>query len=379
MQIKNRSELKIQQQEKKPSTNNPCGPGPQIEELLVNLKPSGFINGKPVFSVPTTTVLNLASGFGHKLLCDSLTFTAGSACVYSCSFCYVIALLRRNKWIQAITKGKDLKFSEIVVRREQPVEKLRKALTRRGKPKFLDPADTRVIYASPLVDIAPTMEFVIETAEMCLVILELTNWQIRLLSKSPLITKIAEKIPAEHQHRMIYGLSTGTLNDGIAKAIEIGTPLVSKRIEALHKLQNMGLRTYGMACPILPQLDPKAYAARIAEVLRVHQVEHVWAEALNVRDESMTRTCDALRQSGYHQEAELLKCVSEDSAAWEDYARQTFLALKEVIPANKLRFLQYVQKDHSAWWHDQAHNGAVLLGQTVGSAPDSSLSRTIKV
>lgn len=70
----------------------------------------------------------------------------------------------------------------------------------RGRPKFRTLAggqpDRRVIYASPLVDVAGNLELVRETVEICRVILELTNWQIRLLSKSNLLPKIAEGLEA---------------------------------------------------------------------------------------------------------------------------------------------------------------------------------------
>ncbi len=339
--------------------------------ILEKLKPVDFISGKPVFVVPSTTVLNLKSGFSHKLLCDGFTFTAGSACAFSCTFCYVTTLLLKNKWIQQILKQTGLEFSDIVVRRQSPMEQLRKQLTPRGKAKYLDPADTRVIYASPLVDIAANMELVNETAQMCLAILELTHWQIRLLSKSPLIAKIANLIPDRFQHRMIYGLSTGTLDDGVAKAIEQGTGLVSKRLAALHTLQDRGLRTFGMVCPILPQADPAAYAARLAEAIRVDRCEDVWAEVVNVRGPSFTATHDALRIAGYHEQAELLAQVSHNTDRREQYSRNTFLAFTKVVPAKKFHFLQYVTRDTAGWWRDHQHLGAVLLGSSAGSAATS--------
>lgn len=40
------------------------------------------MNGKPVFTVPAKTVINFDSRFDKKLLCDGITFTAGSACAY---------------------------------------------------------------------------------------------------------------------------------------------------------------------------------------------------------------------------------------------------------------------------------------------------------
>ena len=40
------------------------------------------MNGKPVLEVDAKSVVNFASNFSHKLLCDGLTFSTGSACAY---------------------------------------------------------------------------------------------------------------------------------------------------------------------------------------------------------------------------------------------------------------------------------------------------------
>ena len=61
-------------------------PAPRLETM----------NGKRVFTVPAKSVLNLESGFAHKLLCDGPTFSAGSACVYKCVYCYVPAIMRKR-------------------------------------------------------------------------------------------------------------------------------------------------------------------------------------------------------------------------------------------------------------------------------------------
>ena len=58
----------------------------------------------------------------------------------------------------------------------------------------------------------------------------------------------------------------------------------------------------------------------------------------------------------------MLERVSRDPSAWENYARETFLALTRRVPPEKLRFLQYVQPGQRRWWRAQKANGAVLLG-----------------
>lgn len=327
------------------------------------------MNGKQVVVVSAKSVINFKSGFDHKKLCDGPTFSIGSACAYSCSFCYVPAIMRKNPH----RIDPSLKHEEIVVRRENPVDVLRRQLTRpNGSPRVTGSEEAgRVIFASPLVDVAANMDLVRETIEACRVILELTPWTIRLLSKSNLLPKVAEGLadPAI-KHRVIYGVSTGTLNDRLAQAFEGGTPRVSKRIQSIHWLQDHGFRTYGMICPSLPletREDYRDFARECAEKLRADRMEHVWAEVINVRGESFERTEGALRAAGFEREAEWLKSVSlgtpESKRAWEDYARWTFEGHAEVYATKpgKLRFLQYVTKPTQAWWAAREAQGAVLL------------------
>jgi DNA repair photolyase len=322
------------------------------------------MNGKPVFEVPAKSIINFESGFSHKLLCDGPTFTAGSACPYTCTFCYVPDLMRKSPHM-AGPNAAGARHEDIVIRRHGAIGAMRSQLTdRNGRPKFLDdPADRRVIYASPLVDVAANMELVRETVEACKLILDLTHWQIRLLSKSNLLPRVAEAL-ANHpgRDRIIYGVSTGTLDNGIARAFEIGTPLVSKRLESLHALQDAGCRTFGMICPSLPMEDYTHFAAEMRNAIRAERCEHVWGEVINVRGESMTRTVGALHGAGYRAEATALIDVGSNKAEWERYARETFEAhVAAGYAPGQLRFLQYVTKDSRAWWSARQQEGAILL------------------
>jgi DNA repair photolyase len=219
-----------------------------------------------------------------------------------------------------------------------------------------------------LVDIAASNELATETAEMVQVLLNDTDWDVRLLSKSPLIKLIAQSLTDEQKRRVIFGLSIGTLDDELARAIEPTCPSPSRRCDAHRWLQDQGYRTFAMLCPILPQsLDQ--FVRKAVETIRPDQCEHVWAEVLNVRGESMTQTLASLENSHLHKAAEDLRaiCGQEKRHAWEDYARETFLALTQAVPKRedgpKLRFLQYVTRESDAWWRACANQGAVLLGK----------------
>ena len=231
-----------------------------------------------------------------------------------------------------------------------------------------------MIYASPLTDVAANMELVRETVEICKVILADTKWHIRLLSKSNLLPKVAEGLEGfcssdSARARIIYGVSTGTLDDALAAATEHGTPKVSQRIKSLHWLQDHGYRTFGMLCPSLPYWlantsTEHAYATMAHQMslqIRVERCEHVWAEVINLRGDSFGKTEKALWDAGFGAMANEIRRIAADKGEWEAYARATFIGHTKFIPPDKLRFLQYVTKDSRPWWEERKYLGAVVL------------------
>jgi DNA repair photolyase len=340
------------------------------------------INNKPVIMrLNARTVITFKSRkFAEKRLCDGVTLNPGDACASRCAFCYVGAqMIKVDKpYLEALnaerrTRGEsELGFEDVVIRRPDAIGLLHKQLFHRnGRPKFADPDDNRVAYGSTLVDVAATTELLRETAALCNLILDNTAWQIRLLSKSSLLARLFKDnlIPERHRHRMILGFSTGTLEDNVSAAIEGGTARVSKRIEALNWLQDEGYRTFGMICPSLPQADGDyvRFSREICEAIRVDRCEHIWAEVINLRGKSLVRTLAGLDQPGLEQEAEALSAVMGpgNKKVWEQYARDTFLAHTQHVPADKLRFLQYVSGSSVDWWAKQRKHGAVLLGKAA--------------
>lgn len=331
------------------------------------------MGGKPVYEIDANTVIDFKSPFGHKLMCDGFTFSLGSICVYSCAYCYVIGMILNLAAIQAVKSAAALlprKLEEVVVRKRKALKVLRRQLTI-DKPGHVNLQKKAVIYTSPLVDAAANSVLIKETAEACKIIFELTNWDIRVLSKSNRLPDLAKLIPDKYRDRMIYGVSTGTLDDDLCKSFEKGTALVSKRIESLHWLQDNGYRTFGMLCPILPQTDYDEYARQAVEAIRADRCEHVWAEVINVRDDSFPATCKALRDDGFNDEAARLEKVfgPRSGKAREQYARDTFEALAPLIPPEKFRFLQYANPAHAAWWVEREPRGAILLGEVFEYLP----------
>lgn len=332
------------------------------------------MNRKPVLLRDAKTVLNCKNAaFKEKCLCDGITLNAGDACAASCAYCYVEAQL--NKLLSVPLNHRA--HQDVVIRRTGAVDLLKSQLfAKHGKKRFDDPHDNRVVYSSTLVDCAGNLTLARETAQMAVLIFENTNWQLRLLSKFNFLPQVVAWVPQCFHHRLILGVSTGTLDDKVAAAIEKGTASVTKRIQSLHQLQDQGLRTFAMICPSLPQKDYIQFAHDMASALRIDRCEHVWGEVINLRGKSFQNTMQALIDAGLTAEAARLNRVfgPKSKPAWEKYARATFEAETTVVPASKLRFLQYVTAETAAWWASKVPQGAVLLGRHATSAPVASPS-----
>jgi ribA/ribD-fused uncharacterized protein len=359
------------------SKNGESAPAAKAANGEAKIWEAGHVGKKPRYLVASKSVINLKSEFKEKLLCDGPTFTAGHSCTFSCAFCYVADAMRKNSNLNALLEFQGLRHEDVVVEIDDPITAVRETLLRKGQPHFADKNDRRIIYGSPLVDVAGIPKQAEVTVAICREILTHTHWQIRLLSKSHLLANVAKEL-SDYKERMIYGFSTGTLSDEIARSIEIGTPSVSERLKALRELQAGGFRTFGMLCPILPQADYAAFVAELEAMKELAECEHVWAEVLNHRGDAFPATSDALRKKGFKSQADLLDAVGANKAAWNKYAMETYRALASVIPAKKLRFLQYVGPDDFPVWAKYQSKGAVLLG-THAKVMNEVLGRSVEL
>ena len=332
------------------------------DEMKIEIRDNGIVNGKPQYAINVLTILNFASKFHHKLLCDGWTYSLGSACHFKCTFCYVLSIVRKHPQVKVLIarlKKQGLAFEDVCIVRHDAIPIMRGQLLRR---RDADMDTTGVVFTSPLVDCAATKRLALQTTEADRLILELTAKAIRHLSKGASYRTIVEAIPKKHHGRLIFGYSTGTLDDKIAAAIEVNTASPTARCAELHWLQDHGFRTYGMVCPVLPRNEYRTYAQEVIQALRVEHLEHCWVEPLNLRGKAMVQTRDALRDNGFHEQAKLLEEVFSDINRWEQYARDLFEAFAAVVPPEKLRFLQYVKPTTREWWHARRHLGAIPLG-----------------
>lgn len=115
-------------------------------------------------------------------------------------------------------------------------------------------------------------------------VLRYTGFRIRVLTKSAVVgtDKWIERFRV-HPGRFVVGLSIGTLDDEWARRVEIGTSSPTARVKALHRLQDAGVATFGMLCPIFPDALAGEGVERLVAAIRPDRCETVWSEPYNDR------------------------------------------------------------------------------------------------
>jgi DNA repair photolyase len=233
--------------------------------------------------------VKLSPGFGKKGLADcKLDLLA--LCEYGCRYCSSNVGLYLTFRTQSFGKACEEQLGERLSPKDDPtltyhyqdiIGSLETQLE--GKPKSFGTGLTLVF--SMLTDgFSPSLVADGTTLAALRMILERTSFRIRVLTKNAAVGSARWlRFFLEQPDRFVVGLSIGTLDDQWARKIEVGTPPPSARIRALHTLQDAGVPTYGMLCPIFPTVLGGDHLERLVDAVRPDRCETVWAEPYNNR------------------------------------------------------------------------------------------------
>ena len=177
-------------------------------------------------------------------------------------------------------------------------------------------------------------------------ILEVPGWEVRILTKNAAVEKDF-KVVEKYRDRVTVGLSlTGTADKAdILKVIEPYASPLPERMKAMQRAHKLGLRTYGMLCPLLPGIadDPK----QIDELVRFVEAcgaEEIFVEAVNARVSGLRLTQEALEAERYNTEASAIEQIRR-KVNWSPYCTTLVANVQEVMRKykiiDKLRLLQY--------------------------------------
>lgn len=201
-------------------------------------------------------------------------------------------------------------------------------------------------------------------------VLAKTEFRIRVLTKNAVVgSEPWVSFFKQHPGRFVVGLSTGTLDDVWARRVEIGTSTPTARIRALRALQDAGVPTYGMLCPIFPDLQENDAFATLIESIRPALLEHVWAEPYNDRNNwSIVRDGYTKNSAGYQWFTDVYE--HGNAGKWSSYATGLYIKLRDQAKEDgwldKLRYLLYERNITE----EDAARFRGLAGALLQSTPD---------
>lgn len=176
-------------------------------------------------------------------------------------------------------------------------------------------------------------------------ILDLTEFRIRILTKNAVVgTDKWIEFFAKHPGRFVVGLSCGTLDDDWASRIEVGTSSPSARLRSLRCLQEAGIPTYGMLCPIFPDVLEGNTLDVLLDRIAPDRCEAIWAEPYNNRvNWQIVR--DAYAPGSRGQQWMDAVYGRRDRAQWSRYATDLYSRLRGRASQDgwigKLKYLLY--------------------------------------
>lgn len=296
-------------------------------------------------------VLQPSPGFQKKLLSD-LHIELAALCEFGCSYCSSNTgyYLRVNAQAFAKETAKQtgaafdprsdhdlfLTYADLVGDLDRELD---------GKPASFGAGKTLMV--SQLTDpFSPELVKLGITIVALERLLRRTAFRLRILTKSaavadPPFLYLFEKYPG----RVVVGLSLGTLDDAWGARVEKGTSAPSARLRAHLALQDAGVATYGMLCPVFP--DQVEHLVPLLDALRIERCEHVWVEPFNDRS-NWRHVAASLPDDA---KGESARAWFEDvfgqnkTARWSHYAASLYEQThKHAVTAgwtDKLRFLLY--------------------------------------
>ncbi|NLS97675.1 MAG: radical SAM protein [Planctomycetaceae bacterium] len=283
----------------------------------------------------------------------------GLRCGHDCTYCSSRAMLRCHTAFQELgRKAFDTGYSIVDPSIPERVAEDAKRLRRKGLVQICTTVDAWAPEAQEL-----------HLGRRCLeAILAEPGWTVRVLTKNAAVADDFDLI-RKHRERVIVGLSlTGTPDkDHVLAVVEPHASPVSERMAALRKAHKLGLRTYGMLCPLLPGIaDAPAQIDELVQFVKDCGAEEVFSEAINARGNSLTLTEQVLRDAGFLAEADSISAIRKRTV-WSQYVVALFQSIQQSMRTHmtteKLRFLLYpsglADKDRRAIKKDDA--GVVWL------------------
>ena len=279
--------------------------------------------------------------FAKKGLAN-FAINVGAKCGHDCTYCSTGCTLRHRVVFQNVNEN-PFDRGYAIVDDEAPTRVATDA-------KKIDPKKRKLAQLCTLTDAWAPETLASKLGRKCLeAILNESDWHVRILTKNAAVENEFDLLE-KHRERVTVGLSlTGTPDkEKVVSSIEPHASLISDRMRVLKKAHKMGLRTYGMLCPLMPEIaDSPAQIERLVEFVLACGAEEIFSEPVNPRGRGLIYTQSVLLQNGFEREAIAVGRIRKKKE-WGQYAidllRNIQTAVKNCGCPDKLRFLFYPSK-----------------------------------
>lgn len=245
-----------------------------------------------------------------------------NGCLFGCMYCYAAQIARWRHPDEQWGSYLDVKINAPELLKNE-LTKLEKRLKKR---------DFGSVFFSSVTDPYVGMEAKYELTRKCLQVLADFGYEgtVAIQTKSPLVTRDIDVL--KRLKKATVGFTVTTLDDKVARFLEVKAPPVSARIEALKKLHNNGIVTYAFIGPLLPHfINNKKKINELLDKLQVVGVKEVWFEHINLSPNIKARLYDYLKK----ERPELM--ADFDKADTESYRDNLEKIIHEALKGRKLK------------------------------------------
>ncbi len=180
-----------------------------------------------------------------------------TGCEHACSYCYA-------RYMKRFTGHRE-PWGEFVDVKINAPKLLPRELGRKGRG---------AVWISGVCDAYQPLEAHYELTRRCLGVLIAHHWPVTIQTRSPLVVRDLDILQGAEDVEV--GFSIATADDEVRKLFEPRAPAVGRRLEALERLHEAGIRTFAMIAPMLPG------AEELGEMLP-GKVDHVLVDRMNYR------------------------------------------------------------------------------------------------
>lgn len=303
---------------------------------------------------PTKSLLKRSPGFEKKTLSEyKLDLVA--LCSFGCAYCSSnwgnYLRINRKRFANSAEQQLGRRMypdlnPEFMIRFEDVIPALESEL-RRKRPDF--GADQTLVFSMQTDGFSPPLVADGTSRSALDLLLARTAFRIRILTKNSVVGSPEwVRFFSSNKNRFVVGLSVGTMDNEWARAVERGTSLPSARLQALRALQDAGVPTFGMLCPVFPHVLAGDGIEALIRAIRPELCEDVWVEPFNdrVNWKNVVQALDAAGPAG-RRDRDVLKRAYElgNSGVWSAYATELYVRTRAIARrdgwVSKLKFLLY--------------------------------------